>query len=437
MVSKNYKYDGFLKMKIELICTGSELLSGKLNTNAAYIGTKIFEMGFELSSILSIGDRKHDLSSSFKNAFKRSRVIITTGGLGPTFDDITVETVANCLNLEVYSDEKVLKHIKNFFLKQGITHVPKINEKQAKIIREAKILKNCLGTAPGQMLQFEFEIDKKKYQKTLFLLPGPPREMEPIFEKHVKPFLKFFFKNTKKTTILHVFNIPESIVDEIVRPIMNEVILNNPKLSIDFAILASELIVDIKFSISGIDEFIVNKTMNNLKLKFNNILKDNIFGTDGDTLANVVGRLLIKSRKTVAFAESCTGGMVAATTTEVPGSSFYFKTSVIAYSNSSKIKLLNVKKATLINFGSVSKETAEEMAKGILKFSGSDLGFSVTGIAGPDRITENKPIGLVYIGFASKNTIKSFKFKFGGTRKEIRKKITNTVLNLLRKNINN
>jgi nicotinamide-nucleotide amidase len=424
-------------MKIELICTGSELLSGKLNSNAAYIGAKVSEIGLELSSIVSIGDKKHDLSGSFKSAFKRSDIVITTGGLGPTFDDITVETVANCLNLGVYSDKKTLENIRDFFSKQGITHVPKNNEKQGNIIKGSKILENYLGTAPGQMLQFEFEIDKKKSQKTLFLLPGPPREMKPIFEKHVKPFLKIFFKNTKKTTVLHVFNVPESTVDEIVRPIMNEVIVNNPKLSTSFAILASELIVDIKFSISGIDELIVNETMNNLKFKFNNVLKDNIFGADGDTFANVVGRLLIKNRKTIALAESCTGGMVAAAITEVPGSSFYFKTSVITYSNSSKIKLLNVKESTLINFGSVSKETAEEMAKGVLKLSGSDFAFSVTGIAGSDRITKSNSIGLVYVGFAGKNTVKSFKFKFGGTRKEIRKKITNTIFDLLRKNINN
>ncbi|MDR3330790.1 MAG: competence/damage-inducible protein A [Endomicrobium sp.] len=419
-------------MKIELICTGSELLSGKVNTNAVYIGAKISEIGLELSSIISVGDKKNDLLDNFKSAFKRSDVIIVTGGLGPTFDDITVEVIANCLNLEIYSDEKVINAIKEYFSKRKITYIPKISEKQANIIREAKILENCSGTAPGQMLQFEFENNKK----TLFLLPGPPVEMESMFKKNVEPFLKNSIKNVRKTTVLHVFGISESSVDEIVRPIRNEAIFNNPKLSIDFSILANESVIDIKFSVSGTNELVVNEIMNTLKLKFNNTLKEHIFGTNRDTFASVIGRLLTKSEKTIALAESCTGGMIAATITEVPGSSLYFKTSVVTYSDESKIKLLNVNKSTLINFGAVSKEIAEEMAKGILKLSGSDFAFSITGITGPGGSTKDKSVGLVYVGFADKNTSKNFRFKFRGTRKEIRIQIINTVFDLLKKEYN-
>ncbi|GHT38982.1 putative competence-damage inducible protein [Endomicrobiia bacterium] len=416
---------------IELICTGSELLSGKTNTNAAYIGSKLSSIGLELSFATNVGDRKQDLIQEFKRAFERSSVIITTGGLGPTFDDITVESVAECLNREIYLDKKVLKSIKEYFSKRAATSIPKINERQANIIKGAKVLKNHLGTAPGQMLCFEFKNGEKKYSRILFLFPGPPKEMQPMFEENVEPFLKGYLIGVKKNSVLHVFGIAESDVAERIKPVMEEANSNYGK-AVEFGILANDSIVDVKFSVSGGDELFVDKIIKNLKLEVNNVLKDNIFGSDSDTLASVAGRLLIEKKKTVSFAESCTGGKIAATITDVPGSSLYFKSSVVTYSNESKIKLLGVKKETLSSFGAVSKETAKEMAKGVLKLSGSDYAFSVTGIAGPGGARE-KPVGLVYIGFADKKKTESFKFNFNGTRKDIRERTVNTVLDLLRR----
>jgi nicotinamide-nucleotide amidase len=185
-------------MKIELICTGSELLVGKVNTNAAYIGSRLSAIGFELSLITDVGDKKQDLLQEFKRAFERSNVIIITGGLGPTFDDITVKIAAECLNLEVYPNPKVLNSIKEYFLKRSVTSIPKINEKQANIIRGAKILKNHFGTAPGQMLHFKFKDSEKKCRKTLFLLPGPPEEMKPMFKENIESFLKGYSVDIKK-----------------------------------------------------------------------------------------------------------------------------------------------------------------------------------------------------------------------------------------------
>ncbi|MDR0800202.1 MAG: competence/damage-inducible protein A [Endomicrobium sp.] len=421
-------------MKIELICTGSELLAGKVNTNAACIGSKLSAMGFELSFVTDVGDRKQDLLQEFKRAFERSDIIITTGGLGPTFDDITVETAAECLNLELYADEKVLKLIKEYFLKRAITSVPKINERQANIIKGAEILENRFGTAPGQMLRFEFENGGKKYRKTLFLLPGPPREMKPMFERSVEPFLKSCSSGIKKNAVLHVFGIAEAAVEEMIKPVMKEAGFGDSK-SVEFGILASKSVIDIKFSVSGTDGLIVDETINNLKFRFGNVLKDNIFGCGSDTLASAAGRLLLENKKTVSFAESCTGGMAAAAITDVPGSSLYFKSSVVTYSNESKMKFLGVKEKTLTKFGAVSGETAEEMAEGILKLSDSDYALSATGIAGPDGGTVEKPVGLVYIGFADKKKTESFKFNFYGTRKDIREKTVNTALDLLRRKL--
>ncbi|OEG71871.1 hypothetical protein ATZ36_12195, partial [Candidatus Endomicrobiellum trichonymphae] len=369
----------------------------------------------------------------FKRAFERSNIVITTGGLGPTFDDITVETAAECLNLEIYPDEKVLNSIKEYFLKRSATSIPKINEKQANIIRGAKVLENRFGTAPGQMLHFKFKDSEKKCQKALFLLPGPPGEMKPMFEENVEPFLKSYSVGIKKNGVLHVFGITESAVEEMIKPIMEEAVSGDSK-SVEFGILASKSVIDIKFSVSGTDELLVDETISKLKLGFGSVLRDNIFGSGNDTLASVAGQLLLENKKTVSFAESCTGGNIAAAITDIPGSSLYFRSSVVTYSNESKMKLLGLKEETLTNFGAVSKETAKEMAEGVLKLSDSDYAFSVTGIAGPGG-TKEKPVGLVYIGSADKEKTESFKFNFNGTRKDIRKRTVNTVLDLLRRKL--
>jgi nicotinamide-nucleotide amidase len=421
-------------VKIELICTGSELLTGKLNTNAAYIGLRLFNIGLELSCITDIGDKKQDLAKHFNIAFVRSNIIVATGGLGPTFDDITVETVAECLGLPVYYDKKVLKSIQEYFAKKSIFKIPKINERQANIISGAKVLENRLGTAPGQMLHFEFKSDEKKYRKILFLLPGPPREMKPIFEENVEPFLKSYSSVIKKNVSLRVFGLSESVVAEAIKPVIDEAKFRNSQ-AVEFGILASDSIVDIKFAASGVDEFVVDSLIKDLNLRFREVLKDNIFGYNDDTLASVVGKLLIQKRKTISFAESCTGGKIASAITDIGGSSLYFKSSVVTYSNESKFKILGVKEETLKEFGAISEEIAKEMARGILNLSGSDCAFSVTGIAGPGGGSKSKPVGLVYVGFADNKKTESFKFNFIGTRKVIRDKTVNTVLDLLRKKL--
>ncbi|MDR1434542.1 competence/damage-inducible protein A [Candidatus Endomicrobiellum devescovinae] len=421
-------------MKIELICTGSELLAGKLNTNAAYIGSRLFNIGLELSCITDIGDKKQDLAKHFNIAFSRSNIIVVTGGLGPTFDDITVETAAECLRLPIYSDEKVLKSIQEYFAKKSISKIPKINERQANILSGAKVLENRLGTAPGQMLHFEFKSDGKKCRKTLFLLPGPPREMKPMFEENVEPFLKSYSSGIRKNVSLRVFGLSESAIAEAIKPVIEEAKFGDSQ-TVEFGILASDSIVDIKFAVSGSDEFVVDSSIKNLNLRFGEVLKDNIFGYNDDSLASVVGKLLIQKRKTISFAESCTGGKIASAITDIAGSSLYFKSSVVTYSNESKLKILGVKEETLKKFGAVSEETAKEMARGILNLSGSDYAFSVTGIAGPGGGSKDKPVGLVYVGFANNKKAESFKFNFVGTRKDIRDKTVNTVLDCLRKKL--
>jgi nicotinamide-nucleotide amidase len=421
-------------LKIELICSGTELLTGKLNTNASYIGSKLSDMGFELSLVTDVADRKEDLAQTLKSAFERSNIIITTGGLGPTFDDITVETAAQCLGMDVYSDEKVINSINAMFAKRGVSVVPKVNERQANIIKGAKILENRLGTACGQMIHFEYKDGQQSLRKTLFLLPGPPQEMQPMFDENVAPFLKSYFLQKRRNEVVKVFGLSESAVEELISPVVSAAAFGDSK-SVEFGILAGTCGVTVKFSVTGRDEMAVDETANNIKFELENILKDDIFGYGADTLAGVCGKLLIENKKTLVCAESCTGGLLSSKITDAAGSSVYFKNSFITYSNEAKIKFLSVKEETLSQFGAVSGQTSLEMALGALKVCQADYALSITGIAGPGGGSKEKPVGLVYITAASNNSAQTVKRVFFGNRTDIKERAANSALDLLRRTI--
>lgn len=419
------------KLNIELICSGSELLTGKLNTHASFIGSKLNEIGLSLSLITTVADRKNEFKEVLQDAVKRSSVIIVTGGLGPTFDDITVETVSEILNIKTYKDESVQQAICQYFEKRGIKNPAQNNERQSYILEGAKVLENRFGTAPGQMLHFSFALDdNKKVRKTIFLLPGPPREMHPMFEENVLPFMKSYQVKMKKTLILHICGMAESLVDEKIKPTIDYLSNND---DIEFAILAHNYLIDVKVSVSGENELIIDDMLKNINNEFINVLGDNIYGYGEDTLESVVQKMLIETRRTISVAESCTGGMVAAKITNIPGSSVCFKQSVVTYSNEAKMQLLNVKQETLEQFGAVSEQTANEMLNGILSLSKSEYAISITGIAGPGGATKDKPVGLVYIGVSFNGNNEVNKFQFLGTRQDIRERATNVALDSIRR----
>ncbi len=418
-------------MNTELICSGSELLTGKLNTHASFIGSKLSDIGLELSLITAVADRKKEFKQVLQEAIKRSSVIIVTGGLGPTFDDITVETVSEVLNIQTYKDEVVQKAIVQYFQRRGINCPASNNERQAYILEGAKILENRFGTAPGQMLHFQYiENENKKIRKTIFLLPGPPREMQPMFEENILPFMKSYQVKMKKILILHVCGMAESLVDEKIKPTIDYLSNND---DIEFAILAHKYLIDVKVSVSGENELIIDDTLKNINNEFVNVLGNNIYGYNEDTLESVIQKMLIETKRTISVAESCTGGMISAKLTNTPGSSMCFKQSVITYSNEAKIKMLGVKKETIEKFGAVSEQTANEMLNGLLNLSGSDYAISVTGIAGPSGATKDKPVGLVYIGISYKGKNIVEKFMFNGTRQDIRERATNIALDNIRR----
>lgn len=420
-------------MNIELICSGSELLTGKLNTHASFIGSKLNDIGLNLTLVTTVADRKKEFSQVLKDTIKRSSIIIVTGGLGPTFDDITIETVSEILNIKTYKDETVQKAICQYFEKRGIKNPTQNNERQAYILEGAKVLDNRFGTAPGQMLHFSYlQEENKKVRKTIFLLPGPPRELQPMFEEYVLPFMRSYQINMKKTLVLHICGIAESLVDEKIKPTINYLSGDD---NIEFAILAHNYLIDVKVSVTGENELIIDNTLKNINQEFINVLGDNIYGYGDDTLESVIQKMLIETKRTISVAESCTGGLVASKLTNTPGSSLCFKQSVITYSNEAKIQLLNVKQETLECFGAVSQETANEMLTGILNLSKSDYAVSITGIAGPGGGTNEKPVGLVYIGTSFNGNNEVTKCMFLGTRQDVRDRATNCALDLIRRTI--
>jgi nicotinamide-nucleotide amidase len=421
-------------MKTEIICVGTELLEGKLNTNAGYVGERLSSIGLGPTYITTIGDNEDELAGVFKSAIERSSIVIVTGGLGPTFDDLTREGLAKAVGKKLVLNREALSSIAAMFVKRGV-EMPKNNERQAYLIEGAELIENPNGTAPGQLLPVEKpDLKGKKNTALIFLLPGPPREMQAMFDHSVMPRVKKYETLIKKSFLLHIFGLGESKVDEKIRKII-EAERKLESGSVSFTILAHQMAVDIKASIKGQDEMLVDEMLHNIKDEFYEVLGDNIFGTDKETIESVVGDLLMKGKKTLAVAESCTGGLLSQKITAVPGSSYYFKQGFVTYSNESKIKQLGIKEETLNKFGAVSEETALEMVKGVRSVSGADFALSITGIAGPKSDNSDKPVGLVYIGISGPGVEKVFQTNFPGSRSEICERSANQALDILRRNL--
>lgn len=415
-------------MHTEIICIGSELLLGFINTNNAYISERIGSIGLKVARETVVGDNFEELKNVFAEALSRSDIIIATGGLGPTFDDITREVVSKVLNKKLVFNKEVMKSISEHFARRSPAgKIPKSNDKQAYILEGAEVLQNSMGTAPGQIMESDGKI--------IVLLPGPPSEIRPMFESSVLPYLKTRFgKGILKVKTLHTTGLAESAVNDKIKKIVDiERELEGGEIA--FTILASPAGVDIKITASGLDEMLIDKTIKNIKEEFYGILTRDIYGEDSQTLEGVVGEMFIRKRKTLAVAESCTGGLIAHRITNVAGSSLYFKEAVVTYSDISKKRILGVKEETLNKYGAVSKETAHEMAEGIKKIAGTNFGLSTTGIAGPKPSSTGKPVGLVYIAAASDKDITVKQFNFTGTRTDIKTRIAAAALDILRRSL--
>jgi nicotinamide-nucleotide amidase len=406
----------------EIIAIGSELLTpDKADTNSLWITERLNSIGIEVKQKTIVGDDEPRLEEAIKDALKRSDIIVMTGGLGPTEDDITRKAVARALGRRLVFDNKILEDIRNKFERMK-RKMPEQNSRQAMVIDGAKVLSNPNGTAPGMFLEHQ--------KKDIAVLPGPPRELKPMFENFVMP--KFVAKAGDVRVvrrILRVVGMGESAVDELIAPVYTQ--YKNPQTTILFN--RSE--IEIHLTAQGRTEQEAENKLDELEGKIEEKLGHAIFAFRGETMEEVIGLKLTVGRYTLAVAESCTGGLIAERITEVSGSSAYFMEGVVAYSNEAKIRTLKVPRKLIEKHGAVSAEVAEAMAIGVKKRAKTDFGISVTGIAGPTGGTEEKPVGLVYIALADDAHVEHRKLMLPGDRHLIRWRASQAALELLRRRL--
>ncbi len=387
-------------MKAEILCVGTEILLGDIiNTNAANIAKELANIGINVYYQTVVGDNDGRLKEALDIAFSRADLVITTGGLGPTYDDLTKETVANYFNREMYTDEESLQSMKEFFVRIN-KPMTKNNEKQAQMPKGAVVFQNKRGTAPGLAVG-----DGKK---TAVLLPGPPKEMMPMLTDSVIPYLLSFTDKILMSKTIHIFNMGESIVEDKLYDLMKN--STNPTIAPYAKMGEVTLRVTALCKTKEEAQKLINPVVENIC----GILGEGVYGVDCENMQTALVNTLLKKGLRIGVAESCSGGLIAKSITDVPGASGVFDCGVVAYSNIIKQKVLNVREETLLNYGAVSEETAKEMAQGVKALANADIGIATTGIAGPTGGSEEKPVGLVYVGIAYKDEVCALKLTLGG-----------------------
>lgn len=405
-------------MNGEIIAVGTELLLGNIiNTNAQFLSEELSNLGINVYYQTVVGDNEDRLKKAIQAALNRADLLILTGGLGPTDDDLTKETVACLLDLNMYLHEESKSLIEKYLNKK----ISESNLKQAYVPEGSIVLKNDNGTAPGIIIE--------KNEKTVVLLPGPPKEMAPMFSEKVKPYLEKKSPFVMHSVILRLFGIGESSVGDEIKDLMQN---DNPTVA-PYA-KDNETILRITARASSKEE--ADKMNAEMIKKIDERLGEFIYSHNDTPLHVVCARKLIEKNVSISFAESCTAGLLTSTLAEVPGVSSVLSESVVTYSNDAKERYLGVKHETLEKFGAVSKETASEMAEGIRARSKSDIGVSVTGIAGPDGGTKEKPVGLVYIGIATESETKVYELRLiGRDRNKIRHAAVMNALSIVNKTL--
>lgn len=411
-------------MKAYLISIGDELLIGQtINTNVAYIGSSLSDINIEVIKSSVVGDNLDSILSELSEACDLADLIVITGGLGPTHDDITRSAIVKYFNTELIKSEEILENIKQFFAKRGRT-VTELNASQALVPKIAIPIRNHRGTAPGMWI----EQNKKIY----VVMPGVPFEMKGMMEDFVIPKLSEKTKGNGiviKKLILQTTGIPESNLFERLGN------LDELLLGAQMAFLPSQYGVKLRVTVKDKDESSALNRLNEIEQKIRTKVGRYIYARGDETLEEVIGKILIDRGLTLAVAESCTGGEVSSRITNVSGSSKYFERGIVTYSNASKVELLKVNEDTIAEFGAVSREVAMQMAEGVKAISGTDIGISTTGILGPTGATTNKPVGLVYIGYCDEKVCTAKKFLFGDNRLLNKQRATQAALEMLRRQL--
>jgi nicotinamide-nucleotide amidase len=380
-------------------------------------------MGIRVEGKATVGDSRDQIERAFRSGMETADIVISTGGLGPTFDDLTKTVACELMGCSMVIIPEEEKRLRDYFAHRH-RPMPEINLRQAMFPGEAEILPNPLGTAPGMYL--------RKNGKLLILLPGPPREMKRMYLDQVKPRLERDYTSQLEKVIrrtIKVLGPGESQVDEMLAQVME----NN--LGCSMALLAKDGEIHIKITAEGENESDSQRILDELTQAIQAKLNKHIFGYDDDTLAQQIGTMLNRRGQKLAVAESCTAGMLGSMITEVAGSSEYFWGGIISYSNECKMNILGVNSVTLEQYGAVSPQTAEEMARGMRRLSAADFALAITGIAGPTGGTKEKPVGLVYIALAFDNECIVKELRFVGTREAIRTLSAKSSLDLLRRHL--
>ena len=385
-------------MKTAILTVGTEILFGQIvNTNAAFLSQELQNMGYDVMYHYSVGDNPGRLKELIAFAFHDCDLILTTGGLGPTQDDLTKEVIAKAMGDVIVENEDCMKALLDNYKKAGRTMTPN-NLKQAYMPSRARVLPNDAGTAPGFALE--------KDGKLIISMPGPPREMKRMFELQVKPILESMQDSVIFYRIIRTFGLGESSMETVLLPLIDG--QTDPTI----ATYAKEGECSLRIASKRKTKEEAQEAVDRMIEDVNQLIGEYIYSYDDEELIDVVGKLLLEKHITISCADSCTGGLFAAALTEIPGISEVFERGIVTYSNRAKMEELGVKAETLDKFGAVSPETACEMAAGLAEKTGSDLCISVTGIAGPGGGTDEKPVGLAYIGIAYKGQVMAVKSQY-------------------------
>ncbi len=409
-------------MNAEIVAVGSEMLTPeRVDTNSLYLTAELNNLGIEVVGKFVVGDHLERLASAVRLAVSRSELVILSGGLGPTEDDLTRDAVAQALDRKLIFHPEIAEALAQRFAKLKRT-MAEVNKRQAFVIEGADILPNERGTAPGQWL--------KESGAVVMLLPGPPHELKAMFERQCLPRIaRLAPPQVIRTIELRVAGMGESDLDQLIAPVYKK--YENPATTI----LAAAGDIQIHLRARCTTELEANALLAEVAGPIELLLGDRIYSRNGQPIEAVVGDLLRQNRATVAVAESCTGGLLGERFTSIPGSSDYFVGGFITYTNELKIELLGVTPEILADHGAVSKETAEAMAIGARRRANSTYALSITGVAGPDGGSESKPVGTTYIGLASLEDVQVLQRQFIGDRNRIRMFASQMALDLLRRRL--
>ncbi len=409
-------------LNAEIIAIGSEMLTPfRIDTNSLWLTERLNSMGIDVKLKTIVGDDEARLEEAIRDAMRHSEIIISTGGLGPTEDDITRKIFSRVLKRRLILNDAILEKIRARFARRNM-QMPEINARQALVIDGAEMLENNNGTAPGMMIT--------EGKRTVVMLPGPPRELKPMFDNSVAPSLK---ERAGDMLIirrkLSIFGLTESRTDELAAPIYTK--YQNPSTTILF----KDGQIELHLTAQARSEKEAERLLDELAGLLDLALGEYIFSRRDETLEQVVGDLLKLNHYTLATAESCTGGLLAGRITDVPGSSEYFLEGAVTYSNEAKMRTLGVPKKMIKDHGAVSEQVAIAMAAGVRRLANSTFGIGVTGIAGPTGGNAEKPVGLVYIALADDTQSTARKLLFPGDRQFIRTLSVNAALDFLRRRI--